>query len=150
MNTTFNERKKNNKIKIIHSPSALTEFFPTLLEDISTTSFVSSAHLFESCLFVKRACFPGGSDGKESACNAGDRFYPWVGKIPWRREWWTTPVLLSGELLEKNKTKKTLKSFYSVGFWEYFCVLLYFTRSSNTDGSQGSSLRPLLPFIPYF
>ena len=40
MNTTFNERKKNNKIKIIHSPSALTEFFPTLLEDISTTSFV--------------------------------------------------------------------------------------------------------------
>ena len=27
--------------------------------------------------------FPGGSDGKESACNAGDRFNPWVRKIPW-------------------------------------------------------------------
>ena len=31
--------------------------------------------------------FPGGSDNKESACNAGDpEFDPWVGKIPWRRE----------------------------------------------------------------
>ena len=31
--------------------------------------------------------FPGGSDGKESASDGGDRFDPWVGKIPWRREW---------------------------------------------------------------
>jgi len=31
--------------------------------------------------------FPGGSDGKESACNAGLRFDPWVRKILWRREW---------------------------------------------------------------
>ena len=27
--------------------------------------------------------FPGGSDGKESACNAETRFRSWVGKIPW-------------------------------------------------------------------
>ena len=25
------------------------------------------------------------------------RFDPWVGKIPWRREWLPTPVLLPGE-----------------------------------------------------
>ena len=25
------------------------------------------------------------------------RFSPWVGKIPWRREWQPTPVLLPGE-----------------------------------------------------
>ena len=32
--------------------------------------------------------FPGGSVGKESACNAGDPgSIPGVGKIPWRREW---------------------------------------------------------------
>ena len=38
--------------------------------------------------------FPGGSEGKESACNAGDPgLIPWVGKIPWRREWLPTPVL---------------------------------------------------------
>ena len=81
--------------------------------------------------------FPGGSAGKESACNAGDPgsipgwerspgegigypvqnswaswwlrwqrirlqcgrpgFDRWVGKIPWRRAWQPTPVLLPGE-----------------------------------------------------
>ena len=42
--------------------------------------------------------FPGGSDGKESACNAGDLgSIPGVGKIPWRRKWQPTPVLLPGE-----------------------------------------------------
>ena len=25
------------------------------------------------------------------------RFYPWVGKIPWRREWLSTPVFLPGK-----------------------------------------------------
>ena len=29
--------------------------------------------------------FPGGSDSKESSCNARDGFDPWVGKIPWRK-----------------------------------------------------------------
>ena len=46
--------------------------------------------------------FPGGSDGKESGCNAGDLglrlgFNPWVRKIPWRRAWQPTPVFLPGE-----------------------------------------------------
>ena len=41
--------------------------------------------------------FPGGSDGKASAYNAGPRFDPWVGKIPWRREWQPAPVLLPGK-----------------------------------------------------
>ena len=30
--------------------------------------------------------FPGGSEGKKSAWNAGDGFDPWVKKTPWRRE----------------------------------------------------------------
>ena len=37
--------------------------------------------------------FPGGSAGKESACNVET----WVGKIPWRRPWQPTPVFLPGE-----------------------------------------------------
>ena len=42
--------------------------------------------------------FPGGSDGPESACNAGDQgSIPGLGKIPWRREWLPTPVFLPGE-----------------------------------------------------
>ena len=37
---------------------------------------------------------PGGSDSKESACNAGE-----LGStpIPWRRKWQPTPVFLPGE-----------------------------------------------------
>ena len=49
--------------------------------------------------------FPGGSVGKESACNAGDclehrrpGFSPWVWKIPWRGKWQPNSVLLP----EKN------------------------------------------------
>ena len=42
--------------------------------------------------------FLGDSDSKESAYNAKRlRFDPWVGKIPWRREWLPTPVFLPGE-----------------------------------------------------
>ena len=38
--------------------------------------------------------FPHGSVVKNLPANAGDRFSPWVGKIPWRRKWQPTPVLL--------------------------------------------------------
>ena len=42
--------------------------------------------------------FPGGSEGKVSACNAGDPgLIPGPGKIPWGRKWQPTPVLLSGK-----------------------------------------------------
>ena len=42
--------------------------------------------------------FPGGTDSKETTCDAGDPgFNPWVGKVPWRREWQPTPVFLPGE-----------------------------------------------------
>ena len=42
--------------------------------------------------------FPGGSDGKSFFLQCGrPGFNPWVGKIPWRREWQPTPVFLPGE-----------------------------------------------------
>ena len=42
--------------------------------------------------------FPGGSFGKESACNAGDPgSMSWVMKIPWRRKWLPTSVFLPGK-----------------------------------------------------
>jgi len=42
--------------------------------------------------------FPGGSAGKESAYNAGDRgSIPQLGRFPWRREWLPTPVFWPGE-----------------------------------------------------
>ena len=41
--------------------------------------------------------FPGGSDGEETACNAGNLGSIPVRKIPWRRAWQPTPVFLPGE-----------------------------------------------------
>ena len=38
------------------------------------------------------------SEAIEVAFHAGDPgFNPWVGKIPWRRKWQPTPVLLPGK-----------------------------------------------------
>ena len=45
--------------------------------------------------------FPGGTSGKEPACQCRrlkrPSFNPWVRKTPWRRKWQPTPVFLSGE-----------------------------------------------------
>ena len=43
--------------------------------------------------------FPGGTNGKESACECIKRcrFDPWFRKIPWRRKWHSTPVCLPEE-----------------------------------------------------
>ena len=42
--------------------------------------------------------FPGGTSGKELACQCRKcAFDPWVRKIPWRRAWQPTPLFLSGE-----------------------------------------------------
>ena len=42
--------------------------------------------------------FPGGSDGKESTCDAGNLgSVPGVGKIPLRKAWQPTSVFLPGE-----------------------------------------------------
>ena len=46
--------------------------------------------------------FLGVAPGKESSCQCRRRkkhwFYPWVGKIPWRRKWQLTSVFLPGKL----------------------------------------------------
>ena len=42
--------------------------------------------------------FPGGSEVKASASNAGKPgFDPWVGKTPWSRKWQPTSVFLPEE-----------------------------------------------------
>ena len=68
-----------------------TFFFPYPL-------FTSS---FWSAVEYKQG-FPGGTAVKNLPANEGDtwdsRFDPWVGKIPWRREWQPTPVFLPGKL----------------------------------------------------
>ena len=69
--------------------------------------FINLAALHISCCVLG---FPGGTSGKEFACNAGDVtdvFDPWVGKVPWRRAWQPTPVFLPGE----SHGQKSLASY---------------------------------------
>ena len=64
----------------------------------SFTSFILTGAL---CLRCRMASFPGGTSGKEPACQCRRhnrlRFDPWVGKIPWSRAWQPIPVFLLGE-----------------------------------------------------
>ena len=50
------------------------------------------------CYNISWKDFPGGPEAKTSyyQCRV-PRFDPWVGKIPWRRKWQPSPVLLSGK-----------------------------------------------------
>ena len=65
---------------------------------LPTSSAVLCAGGIHSTYFYSQSpSFHSGSDGKESVCNAGDGFDPWVGKIPWRREWLPIPVFLFQE-----------------------------------------------------
>ena len=81
----------------------LLVLFPFLL--FSTHSLGISFHLI-LMPFIRQDCiyllgFPGGSVGKESACQCRRhrrcKFHPWVGKSPWRRAWPSTPVFRPGE-----------------------------------------------------
>ena len=48
--------------------------------------------------FLVASGFPGGSDCREIHLQCRrPGFDPWVGKIPWRKEWQPTPVFLPGE-----------------------------------------------------
>ena len=50
--------------------------------------------------------FPGGSDSKGSACNAGDlSSIPGSGRSPREREWLPTPVFLPGEVYGQRGLK---------------------------------------------
>ena len=52
----------------------------------------------------RRKSFPSGSEGKASACNAGD-----LGSIPWRRKWQPTLAILPG----KSHGRRSLTEGYS-------------------------------------
>ena len=50
--------------------------------------------------------FPGGTSGKEPdrQCRRHKRrrFSPWVGKIPWKRAWQSTPVFFLESLTDRG------------------------------------------------
>ena len=45
---------------------------------------------------------------KNLPANAGDRFDPWVRKIPWKRKWQPTPVFLPGKSMDREAWQATV------------------------------------------
>ena len=58
--------------------------------------------------------FPHGSVVKNPPASAGDRFDPWVGKIPWKRKRQLSPVLLPG----KSHAQRSLVDYSPWGLKE--------------------------------
>ena len=56
-------------------------------------------------------CFPGGSDGKASACNVGDPGLIPGSEDPRRRKWQSTPALLPG----KSHGRRSLIGYSPLG-----------------------------------
>ena len=66
-------------------------------------------HDWSDLAAVAAVGFPGGSDGKESACNAGDpSSIPGSGKSPGWREWQPIPVLLLWESMDRGAWQATV------------------------------------------
>ena len=72
---------------------------------IHNLSYYLVSENFCCCLlfgcFYPNDGFPSGSAGKELACQCRrykrSQFYPWVGKVPWRRKGQPAPVLMPGK-----------------------------------------------------
>ena len=77
----------------------LPELTPAFPSDLPVKEFLKNILNFNRCIIF--VGLTGGAGGKEPACQCrrckGPGFHPWVGKIPWRRAWQLTPVLLPEE-----------------------------------------------------
>ena len=77
--------------------------------------------------------FPGGLDGKESACNAGDPgLIPGLGRFPCRRKWQPTLVFLPGEFQEQRSWMG-----YSPLGWKQSDVTEWLSMRSSTHHKPG-------------
>ena len=85
---------------------------------------------------------PGWLSGKESACQCRRRaFYPWVGKIAWRRQWQPIPVSFPGKFHGQRNlglVHGVSKSQTQLSNWAHIHASLKerpysFTRSSYQD-----------------
>ena len=66
-------------------------------QEALNTCILSTKNIIWGYLSIIRS-FPGGSNCKESACNAGDLgSVLGLGRFPWRRKWLPTPVFLPWE-----------------------------------------------------
>ena len=85
-----------------HTHSLFNIDFPFHWCSITSVAAIKR-ELFGLWLYFMRG-FPGGANGKEPACQCRrwkrHGFDSWVGKIPWRKAWQSTPVFLPGDSMD--------------------------------------------------
>ena len=81
--------------KLLHRPQSGEALWARVFLNTGNSSVYSWVKSTKGCQIRG---FPGGPSDKEPTCQCRRcSFDPWVGKIPWRREWKPTPVSLPGE-----------------------------------------------------
>ena len=88
--------RKSHRQRSLESYSSWGRKQPDTSERLTLISYIFP----QAALSIPKALkgFPGGSDGKESACNAEDPgSVPGSGRFLWRREWQPTPIFLPRE-----------------------------------------------------
>ena len=82
---------------IISCPVASWPPYRFLRRQIRWSDIYISLRIFHSLLWATVKGFPGGSDGNESTCNAGDLVQSLDWKDSLRRTWQSSPVSVPGE-----------------------------------------------------
>ena len=97
-----------------------------------------STHVHPLARSASTPDFPGGSDGQSVCLQCGrPGFDPWVGKIPWRRKWQPTPVLLPG----KSHRWRSLVSYSPWGHRQCYSI------SKTTASALLTTPKPLTGWI---
>ena len=141
------KKKKNTKPVTTHPKEGLLaaiKFLNPIFTELSLSHFkqkklMKHSHRISYMDFVtigyslSESSPPGGSEAKASLCNVGD-LGSIPGKIPWRRKWQPTPVLLPG----KSHGCRSL-----VGYSPWGCK-----ESDTTKRLLSSLTRVYLPLLP--
>ena len=83
----------------------LVKNLPTMQKTL--IQFLGQEYLLEKGQATRSSTLgtPGGSEGKESACNVGDlSMIPGLGRYPGKRKWQPTPVFLPGKFHEWRRS----------------------------------------------
>ena len=104
-------------------------------------------------------CFPGGSDGNESARSKGPGLDPWIGKIPWRRALATHSSILALRIPWREKpgileSQTRLSNIFTFTFPHPYILHKKFTNNINqtchSDGSKRKGLQILVSYLFVF
>ena len=79
--------------------------------------------------------FPGVSDGRVCLQCGRPGFDPWVGKIPWRREWLSTPVFWPENSMDRGAWQATVHSWTGLSDFHFHWLVALVVK--NQPASAG-------------